>query len=152
MFQDNSLLQPLHVGTAGQAGLQWFIGLLHAVTLALLPLTSLSFVMAGSMAVVVLLHGSIQLYRYRPQRPQAVCEIRLDSPAGTAAQWWLRLASGHWLPARLGSDALIHPRLLLLRFHSERGSHRVLLRANADNAEVLRRLRVRLRHPAVGDQ
>lgn len=150
MFQDNSLLQPLHVGTVDQTGLQWFIGLLHAVTLALLPLSSLSFVMAASMAVAVILHGSIQLYRYRPQRPQAVCEIRLDSPAGAAAQWWLRLASGHWLSARLGNDALIHPRLLLLRFHSKLGSHRVLLHANADNAEVLRRLRVRLRHPVDG--
>ncbi len=41
MFQDNSMLQPLHLRTGNQAALQWFIGLLYAIALLLLPLTSL---------------------------------------------------------------------------------------------------------------
>lgn len=150
MIQTNSLLQPIRLTVNNSAALAIFIAVLHGGALLLLMQTSLAPVWLSIGGLCVLLHGGIKVYHYRPGHPDAVREIVLTSDErGSGEQWWLRGGGtpGEWLVAELQSDALIHPRLLLLRFRSQRGEDRVVIVANSSNADAHRRLRVRLRQP-----
>lgn len=152
-FQDNAYLQPLRLTTHQNMLLPLFIGLLHSVTLMLLLPTALPSAMRNIVFASVLLHGVMQLYRYRPGRAAAVREILLaavDTGVGDYEQWWLRTAHHTWLPAQLCNDAFIHPRLLCLHYHSASGRQRVVVLRTADNADSFRRLLVRLRQPIGG--
>lgn len=148
-FQNNAFLQPLRLKTYRGAGVPLFIGLLHLMTLILLVPVSLPAWLRVLLGVLVLVHAGAQWYRHRPGRLDCVREILLSAPTQNSpnGQWWLRSVDHGWVPATLGKDALLHSRLLLLRFHTESGEYCVPVVRSKINADGYRRLRVRLRQP-----
>jgi len=116
---------------------------LHAGAIGLLSATGLPWPVRLAAATALLWHAGFSLRRFLPRynrrQPREVI-LRSD---GT---WRLADGNGVVEPAVLQPGALVHPRLLVLRFRCPTGPRTAVFVTGRDNADRLRRLRVRLKY------
>jgi hypothetical protein len=75
------------------------------------------------------------------KRPETPVRLLL-TPAG---EWWLTCVNGQTLAVQLLPAAYVHPLLTVLTFQSGEHRYRVILTPDVVDADMFRRLRVRLR-------
>lgn len=63
----------------------------------------------------------------------------------TDAEWWLTCVNGLTFSVKLVPGAFVHPLLTVLSFQAEKRRHIVILTPDIVDADMFRRLRVRLR-------
>ena len=115
----------------------------HLAGLAVLPWLPLPWYLRLAVAVLIVL-GFVGAWRTHVRRisPRAIRNAELDSEGA----WTLGLADGRVLAARLLPSSFVHPKLVVLNFRTGLLARRHLVLAfDAADADLLRRLRVRLR-------
>lgn len=142
MPTDNRFLQSLRLVVKPVYGLGGTLIFTHGGAAVLVLQTALSAWLQ------VLLIGTVCLHGYRMLRTHILL-LEPDWPReivlNAQGQWLLTDGRGVTRTAELLPDAFIHPCMVALRFKTTIGVQRVLIVRNKANADVLRRLRVRLR-------
>lgn len=144
MPEDNRFLQSLRLNVRPLHSLLTVLILTHGGAVLLVLHTALPGWLQTVLAGIAGLHGYIMLQKHillaDPRQPR---EVVLNA----RGQWLLTDGRGRTMSAELLADALIQPFMVALRFRTAYGIQRVLIVMNKDNADTLRRLRVRLRYP-----
>ena len=115
----------------------------HVAALAVLPWLQLPlWVLAPTALLLVLSYRQSRRIHVRHRHPGCIRQLVW----GSGNDWWLSLASGKRVRARLRPFAFVHPRLVILYFLQAdgRACHSVLPADSLDPV-LFRRLRVRLR-------
>lgn len=98
------------------------------------------------MVMVSLAHALLtQILQKHPDAP-----VQLLLTAG--AEWWLTCVSGQTFAVQLMPAACVHPLLTVLSFQGEERRYTVILTPDVVDADMFRRLRVRLRFQHTGNR
>lgn len=134
---------PLRIEAGFSRRLAAYLLIVHGAGLAVLPALPLAWYLqlALALGVTVSLTDAWAVH-VRRSASRAVHFAELDSEGA----WTLYLVDGRKLAARLLASSFVHPALILLNFRTGRFLRRhLVLAADAADADLLRRLRVRLR-------
>ena len=134
---------PLRIEAGPSRRLAVFLLSAHLAALAVVPELPLAWYLQLSLAALILF-GFVDAWRAHVRR----CSRRAIRAAelGPQGAWSLCLTDGRILAAQLLPSSFLHPELLVLNFRTGRLTRRhLVLSADAADADVLRRLRVRLR-------
>ena len=117
---------------------------IHAGALLCIWFAGLRAVLSWGLTVLVCANG-VRLLRalWRERCLQHAILLQLDP----RDQWTIRMHDAEWQPAYLLPGAFVHPLCQVLRFRTPAGVHAFILTRASAPGDVLRRLRVRLRHP-----
>ena len=145
----NQFTLPLIIQVRPPAWMNYWLYFIHLGILPLLPATRLPWYISLLIAVIVLhsLVTNLQLHVYQT----AKCSI-LRILFNDENEWWITMANGETVQAELLPVNLVHARLIILGFRYKGKKSYAILAPDAENDDVMRRLRVRLRFPCTLDE
>ena len=115
---------------------------LHAGGVIALLLAQVPGWAAAGAGVLIVLHGCAVHGRLGPNSPTTRLSLELD----VRSEWQLLDENGKRIPLEPRGRPFVHPLLIVLEFRTGSGSrHEFILLPDNTDAEILRRLRVRLR-------
>jgi hypothetical protein len=143
-----ALATPLRVPVRVSVRQVALLSLLHALTLAIVPLLVAPWFINGCVAALVCVHALISIGARTREHGGLSC-VLLDAQG----QWRIVLDDGGMEAARVLTPCLALPWLVVLRFSTESGRRPVaILTAGDTPAAALRRLCVRLRTGVFGSR
>jgi toxin CptA len=144
------LYAPLHLAPKRSRCLLSYVLILHALALTAILISRLpgsATALLGAMVALSLARALLRHFRSPSGQASVSAVWEADD------RWQVEYQDGRDRPQRRWDAPLIHPRLVMLRFWQGRFRFRCLcLCPDSIDAEVLRRLRVRLRRHAVSRQ
>ena len=130
----------------------WLAGGIVAVhlgaALALCTADLHSLIKSMVMLMVTASLAQALLARVLQKHPDAPVQLVLTADA----EWWLTCVSGQTLSVQLISGAFVHPLFTVLSFQGEGRRYTVILTPDVVEADMFRRLRVRVRFQHDGEQ
>ena len=142
--RDNAFNVPTRITYRPPITLLHYMAFTHIGAIACLCVVSVSIFISGILSVLIIVNYFLYYRKFESQR-EAVPSVELC--LGNSNEWTALGLDDDVMTLRLLPGALVHQRLLILRFVDENGrSYCFILSKENVAIAVLRRLRVRLLH------
>lgn len=135
---------PVLISVKASKWLKFWLYIIHFLAIPVIVMTALAWPAKALLAITI--GGSLYFVKrnyIQLQGRNSIVRVVLDD----ADEWWLSTARGDTIHATLLPAAFVHPLLITLPFQSHGRKYTVILTPDIVNANMLRRLRVRLRYP-----